>query len=80
MTGYNNRPGLTDHTRSYFWMYLESCVAVIMTSISAKKKSFGYAWKKANEKKGKKENPSRLWTRNGFCRKVKVVTESYGER
>lgn len=35
MTGYTNRPGLTDHTRSYFWMYLESCVAVIMASISA---------------------------------------------
>lgn len=35
MTGYAHSDGLTDLTWSYFWLYLESCVAIIMASISA---------------------------------------------
>lgn len=34
MTAYANHPGLIDITWTYFWMCLESCVAIIMASIS----------------------------------------------
>lgn len=56
MTAYAYHPGLLDLTWSYFWMYLESCVAIIMASISAISPFFvnlGRA-KKACEKREKK--------------------------
>lgn len=35
MTGYAHHHGLIDPTWTWFWMYIESCVAIIIASISA---------------------------------------------
>lgn len=35
MTGYADHPGVMDPAWSAFWIYVESCVAIIMASVSA---------------------------------------------
>lgn len=63
MTGYTHHYGLIDLTWSWFWMHIESCVAIVMASISAFSPFFFINWdraKKANEKKDRTQVPSPL--------------------
>lgn len=55
ITAYAHNHGVRDYEWTYFWVYLESCVAIIMASVSAispfiVNRGRG---KKANEKKNK---------------------------
>ena len=63
MTGYAHDYGLIGLAWSWFWMHTDSCVAIIMASISAFSPFFFInrdRVKKANEKKDRKKVPSPL--------------------
>lgn len=48
MTGYADHPGVMDPAWSAFWIYVESCVAIIMASVRAVRPFF------VNRGRGKK--------------------------
>lgn len=63
MTGYAHHYGLVDLTWSWFWLHIESCVAIIMASISAFSPLFFInrdRVKRAHEKKDRKQVRSPL--------------------